>query len=333
MKKLAIITVFFSCLAFSSSSASGVGLVDNLNLTESHRANYDSESKANALASNNHPKSPIEGQWENTFLEWLRDGPGSRALTDGLKETIYSNKGQFLKVILGRPIKSSAFHEVKINSIDDFKDQKIFSLLKKKRNTFATSDKLIIIYYERENRSWYLQTYDPSTLSKSLAMGKRIALSKCINSVDGGTGAVSSLFRASVHMDSHVQTPSDLINPANNNVILSMAGRIQVGNTIKVSGTVTCILGDKQFAQPYVYPLYFQVPEGKKAQIRFENGNGIKVVGSWEKTPAFSKLAAASPLIECHIGNSSHVCDPGAGEGLRIADLKNLVYGDRKNGY
>lgn len=267
----------------------------------------------------------------NEFLSWLRGGQDTASLAKKLKQVISTNKVGTIKTLFKIPTKKAGNHKIKIKSLHDFEDKAFVKLMKKKHNTFVTHDKLTIVFYDKKNKAWVLQVYDPGLVPKSLSRGEKIALSKCINSKSGNSGAVSAIFRGSFDVGTNTQTPTDLLNPANNNVLLSLAGKVQIGSTAKVSGSITCLFDKGHYAQPYMYPFFIQIPEGRRVNISYKKNKGIMITGVWAKTQPYSKLALVSPLLECEIGNSSEVCDTGAGSGVHITQLKDFLFDRTKD--
>lgn len=276
------------------------------------------------------PSDPLDSLDPDVF-DWLKDFLGTRSMTGKIKDALKNNKATLFRALLHRKLRTNGFHKVVIKGLEDFKTEKMKRLIKNKRNTFVTRDRLIIIYYEKEHKSWYMQQYDPKLFSQSLLLGKKVALSSCMNAIHGRTGYVSSMYKASIHLDGSIQLPSDFINPSNHNVILALSGQVQSGGSFKISGTVTCNFDTGYFAQPYMYPLYIQIPEGNRIRVKHHSSKGIVTKGEWEKTPSFSRLAAAAPLVECHVDNSSLVCDAGPKKGLRMGDLKKIIDNQGKN--
>ncbi|GEQ71783.1 hypothetical protein JCM33374_g5469 [Metschnikowia sp. JCM 33374] len=257
-----------------------------------------------------------------SFYKWLLKA-SDNSFSDEFKNEMFPSTAQMLEAIIENPVNVPGYQKVNIETLDDFQKKEIGSLMKNKQTTFITKDKSNIVFFDKEEKSWILQSFDPSKPSSNIEHGKKIPLSKVVDTQYGSSASVSSLFRGSIRLDTTVEVPADIKQQPHDVVIFSLSGHVQVGTTLKISGSIGCVFEGNQFARPYVTPFYIEVREGKKTKVKYQKGKGLLLKGEWEKTEAFSRLAAVPPMVECHVGGSS--LDPATPQQLDVLGLMMLM--------
>lgn len=229
-----------------------------------------------------------------------------------------------LNINVTEPVPETNKNKVSISSMADFFLPHVYKKLASVSNYFVTSDMKSMVYFDKDLKNWILHQFEANTSDWEPATGAGIPLARCLCSTYGSGGYVSSLLDVSVYAESTYSTPLEvmLIN-MENEVIASLGTGLNLGSAIGFTGSVTCDIAKGQFAQPYLYPYYFTVPEGERIRARFIDGKGLETYGEWEKIPSFLRLVSAA-LLECAIGNTSSVCEPNVPEFLQFADIQGL---------
>lgn len=237
----------------------------------------------------------------------------------------FSLLSSHLKVTLTDPIHKQKRKRISINSLAEFLLPKIHKQLVNEINYFITADNGTFVYFDKKLRSWVLQYFKEDISRLSPKRGQRIPLSRCLSTVHGGEGYVAAQLDASVYAESTFNTPVEFILLASTTEVLASIGSgLSLGSAAGFTGSISCILGPGQYAQPYLYPYYFQVPEGQRIKAKYVENKGLELFGDWEETPSFLKIIA-SGLLECAIGNEPNVCDsiiPGLGVNLTHKQTK-----------
>lgn len=232
----------------------------------------------------------------------------------------FSLLSNHLKVTLTDPIYKQEKKKMKISSLAEFISPKVHRKLVNIANYFVTADNGTFVYFDKDLRSWVFQSFKEDISKLAPKTGQRIPLSRCISTVHGGEGYVATQLDASVYAESTINTPIDLILLVSTaDVLASVGSGLSLGSAVGFTGSVTCIVGPNKYAQPYLYPYYFDVPKGQRIKAKFIEKKGFEVYGNWEETPSFQRIVATG-LLECAIGNDSSVCDsmiPGLSMNLR----------------
>ena len=213
-----------------------------------------------------------------------------------------------LQITLTDPLKSTK-KKVSILSMADFALPKLKKKLADTSNYFITSNKENLVYFDKVLKNWVMHTFNGASSHMSPGPGAGIPLARCLSSAHGGDGYVTTQLEATVYAESTGVAPMDIMLPETQlDVVASLSSGFIVGRAAGYTGAVTCNVRQGQYVQPYLYPYFFEVPLGRRAKLRYEDGKGLEPFGDWEDTPSFLRVVSTG-LVECAIGNDSLVCD------------------------
>lgn len=245
---------------------------------------------------------PAPALFKGAFYQWVSQFRRLELLTHINKGTTSSIKEAILTDTLGHAPTPIIF--------EDFTDLAQFtSLFEDTDSVFVKRDRLQIIYHDHDRATWRLQTFEASAVLQNPVMGPRVALSKCLSTAHGKTGSVATLFRVTVKALLAATGKSSAVDA----VLFLLAGLLKLGGAASLTGLLVCPVGTAQYGQPYLHPIYLQVPAGKVADVELTDSQGLLITLEWLDTPPDAKLAALSPVLECSVGNSLAVCEDALG--------------------
>lgn len=214
-----------------------------------------------------------------------------------------------LEVTLTDPISRRQGNNIKISSIAEVLAPNFHKKLLDVTNYFLTADNSTIVFFDKDLRSWVLQQFDEAISDLMPKRGRRISLARCLSTEHGGGGYVTAQLDASVYAEGTFTGAFELILlVSTTEVLASLGAGSSMGSAAGYTGSVSCILGSGQYAQPYLYPYFFDIPKSKRIKAKYIENKGLELYGKWQEMPSFLKIIARG-LLECAIGNDSSVCD------------------------
>lgn len=196
-----------------------------------------------------------------------------------------------------------------LTSKSDFRSRKNKALLSDRENEFFIKDTNQTVYFDDTNEQWYI--YQNSGLGNPIA-DTRIPLTWCYDTVGGGKGAINHAFEILLSAEQVFSNEGKVEG------ILQIKGTLILGNlgvslseSITFKGAHSCEVEPAQFARIYLKPFYQEVFEGLRVAVVFDDQQGLKEVGGWQKTSSFKRFSPLPPLIECALGAEPEICDLG----------------------
>lgn len=191
-----------------------------------------------------------------------------------------------------------------VKNSTDFKQPEIGKLLENRENYFLLEQTGEVVYYDEKKKVWFLHHFNNKTSESLWKEGERTALTWCIDNMDGGGGYVAPTFELQISAGQSGTLSGSVASGA-----LLLALGVSVSESVTFLGSYTCNVMAGQYGRLYVRPHYYQVPEGRRVQVKYMKGTGLVEIGAWKKTPSYKRLWVGRPLIECSVDTTPKVCE------------------------
>lgn len=176
-------------------------------------------------------------------------------------------------------------------------------------NIIKLEDTQLIIYYDEDERKWYLHRFNKPNYDLLEDISGRIPVSWCLDMTDGKGGFISPSVEVELASGGGSNLAGGYAGVGQfKGDIFKVAFGVSLATSVRFTGGMTCNVGAGQYGQVFIRPYVFTVPEGERISIQFKMSKGIVEKGEWETTESYDRYWVRPPMVECAVSSDASLC-------------------------